>query len=166
MTADAKKSGMQRFSSLTLMSIGGSALAGAVLEVLGIQVLITGSFPVLFGISLIIIGGLAMCMAGAAYLGKRPAWAGLVALWGVLAFCAFFATPKVVDLEQLHKVTVEMELKLGRKKAEQKVDDENMAIRLQNLGACALFALPFGLLCAGLAFGGREYEPRVERTTT
>jgi hypothetical protein len=157
---------MQRFSSLTLVSIGGSALAGAVLEVLGIQVLITGSFPTLFGIALMMIGGLAMWMAGAAYLGKRPAWAGLVALWGVLAFCAFFATPKVVELEQLQKVTVEMELKLGRKKAEQKVDDENMMIRLQNLGACALFALPFGLLCAGLAFGGREYEPRVERTTT
>jgi hypothetical protein len=157
---------MQRLSSLTLVSLGGSALAGAVLEVLGIQVLITGSFPPLFGVALMLIGGLAVLMAGAAYFGKRPAWAGLVALWGVLAFCAFFAAPKVVELPQLKKVTVELEVKLGRKKAEQQVDDENMMIRLQNLGACAAFALPFALLCAGLARGGREYEPRVERTTT
>lgn len=164
MTADAKKPGMERFTSLTLVSIGGSALAGAVLEVLGFQALVTGSFPMLFAIALMMIGGLALLMAGAAYLGKRPAWAGLVALWGVLAFCAFFATPKVVELEKLQKVTVELEAKVGRQKAEAQVDEENVMIRLQNLGACALFALPFGLLCAGLAMGGREYEPRVERT--
>ena len=165
MSGNAKKPGMQRFKPMTHLSIIGSGVAGAVLEVLGLQALITGNFPPLFAIALMMIGGLAMWMAGAAYLGKRPAWAGLVALWGVLAFCAFFATPKVVDLEQLKKVTVELEAKVGRQKAEAKIDDENVMIRLQNLAACTLFALPFALLCAGLAYGGREYEPRVERTT-
>lgn len=163
MTEHARNTGVPRLSSLTQMSIAGSALAGAVLAVVGVMALIEGDFVKLFGTTLITIGLLGIALAGAAYLGKRPAWAVLVALWGVLGFCAFFATPKVIKLEKLKPVTMELEQKLGRAKAAQKIEDENLSIRLENLATCTMFALPFGLLCAGLAYGGRDYEPRVER---
>lgn len=163
MTERATNSAVPRLSSLTQTSIVGSGLAGAILAVVGVMALIEGEFAMLFGITLITIGLLGLALAGAAYLGKRPAWAVLVALWGVLGFCAFFATPKVVDLPKLEAVTMEMEQKLGRKKAAEKVEDANLEIRLQNLATCTMFALPFALLCAGLAYGGRDYEPRVER---
>jgi hypothetical protein len=136
------------------------AIVGALLLAIGVRVMIVGGFPTLFGVALAVLGALGLALGAAARLGKRPAWAVLIAMWLVLAICAFFAAPKIVDLPKLESATVEMELKLGRKKAEEVIEERNLIIRLQNLGACTLFALPFALLCAGLLAGGRDFEPR------
>ncbi len=148
----------------TQFALIAGAVVGAILLFIGLRIVLVGGFPTLFGVSLAVLGLLGLALGAAARLGKRPAWAILAAMWGVLAFCAFFAAPKVVDLPKLESATVQMELELGRKKAEQIIEDRNLVIRLQNLGACALFSLPFTLLCAGLMFAGREFEPPPAKT--
>lgn len=143
----------------TLLSLVGGAVVGLVLFVIGMKALLFGGFPPLFGVTLSVIGVLGVVLgAVAAIHARRPAWAALAALWGVLSFCAFFAAPKVIDLPKLKSATVEMELTLGRQKAEEKIDAENLKIRFSNLAVSVLFALPFGLLCAGLVSGGRDFE--------
>ena len=148
---------------VSLISLVAGGVVGLVLAALGLSSIWNGGFPLLFGVTLTVLGALAITLGVVAGKGKRQAWAVLVAMWGVLAFCAFFAAPKVVDLPKLESATVEMELKMGRKKAEQTIDERNLVIRLQNLGACTLFALPFALLCAGLVSGGRDFETVASR---
>lgn len=145
---------------ITQYALAGSAVLGLALTFVGLRALLTGSFPTLFGITLTVLGVAGVGLAALSWKGQRAAWAMLTATWAVVAFCAFFATPKVVELPQLKQVTVDLELTLGREKAEAKIDSENLLIRLQNLAACTLFALPFGLLSAGLAVGGRDFERR------
>jgi hypothetical protein len=158
--ARASNSAVSTLTPRTQAAVVGSAALGLALAGVGFYSLVTGSFPPLLSIVLTAIGLLGLTLGGAAWHRRRAAWAILAAMWGVVGFCAFFAAPKMVALPQLEQVTIEMELALGRKKAEAKVDDRNLIIRLQNFGACALFALPFGLLCAGLTAGGREFEGR------
>jgi hypothetical protein len=114
----------------------------------------------LFGGSMVAIGALAIALAVLAGRGRRAAWAYSVALWGVVGFCAFFAAPKVLSLGTLKQVTPEMELALGRQTAEATIDDENLKLRLTNLGVCALFTLPFAAACFVVARGGRALERR------
>lgn len=163
MTDRATKSGVSALRPVSQAAVIGGAVVGAVLAVIGVRALFVGGFPTLFGCSLAVIGLLGIVLGLAAWRGIRPAWAVLAATWGVLAFCAFFATPKVFDLPELEAATVEMELKLGRKGAEAEIEERNLVIRLKNLAACALLALPFGLLCAGLLVGSRDWEPVTPR---
>lgn len=165
MTVRATKSGVSALRPVSQAAVVGGAVVGAALAVIGVRALIVGGFPMLFGLTLLVIGVLGVVLGLAAWRGLRPAWAVLAATWGVLAFCAFFATPKVIDLPKLEAATVEMELKLGRKKAEAEIEERNLVIRLQNLAACSLLALPFGLLCAGLLVGSRDWEPVTPRRT-
>ncbi len=146
----------------TQIAVAGSAAMGLALTAIGVRSLVNGSTlgPPLLGITLLAIGALGIGLGAAAWYGRRAAWAILAATWGVIGFCAFFAAPKLISLRQLETVTIEMELQMGRAKAEDKVDSENLIIRLENLAVCTLFALPFGLLCSGLVAGGREFERR------
>lgn len=147
-----------KLTTQTLVSVIGSAAMGLALLVVGVRALVTGNTPTLLGATITVLGVLGIGLGGATWYGKRAAWAILAATWGVIAFCAFFAAPKLVDLPKLEQVTIEMELKMGRKAAEEKVDDRNLVIRAENIAVCTLFALPFALLCAGLLAGGRELE--------
>jgi hypothetical protein len=147
-----------KLTTQTLVAVAGSAVMGLALTIVGVRGLVAGGHPPLLGITIAFIGVLGMTLGAATWYGKRAAWAILAATWGVVAFCAFFAAPKLVTMPKLEAVTIEMELKLGRKVAEEKVDDRNLVIRAQNLGLCTAFCLPFVLLCAGLVAGGRELE--------
>ncbi len=142
------------------VAVIGSAAVGAALLVVGVRGLVTGSWTTLLGLTLSVIGFLGVALAYGTWTGKRAAWAMLAATWGVIGFCAFFGAPKLIDLPKLEQVTIEMEIKLGRKQAEEKVDSRNLIIRLQNLAVCTIFSLPFGLLCAGLIAGSRELEKK------
>lgn len=137
-----------------------SAALGVAVAALGTRVLIVGHMMPLFGISLVAIGLLALVLAYHAAAGRRAAWAYSVALWGVVGFCAFFAAPKVLDLGTLQQVTPEMELAMGRERAEATIDERNLQLRLTNLGVCALFALPFAATCGLLARSGRSIDRR------
>lgn len=147
-----------KLTTQTLVSVAGSVMLGLALVVIGVRELLNGGFPPLLGTTITIIGVLGIALGAATWYGRRAAWAILAATWGVVGFCAFFAAPKLVDLPKLEQVTIEMELKLGRKVAEEKVDDRNLVIRAQNIAVCTVFALPFALLCIGLITGGRELE--------
>src|SRR5262245_41371027 len=107
---------LPKLRPVSLVGVFGSMVMGAVLALAGARVLLEGSFPTLFGITLLALGSLGIVLGLLARMGKRPAWAVLVAMWCVMGFCAFFATPKIVKLPKLESATVEMELKLGRKK--------------------------------------------------
>jgi len=147
-----------KLTTQTLVAVAGSAVMGLALVIVGARALVTGSFPPLLGIVITTIGLLGIGLGAATWYGRRAAWAILAATWGVVGFCAFFAAPKLVSLPKLEQVTIEMEIKMGRKAAEEKVDDRNLIIRAENMGVCTIFALPFVLLCAGLVAGGRELE--------
>lgn len=149
-----------KLTTQTLVAVAGSAVLGLVLVIVGVRGLVTGGYPPLLGVTLAVIGVLGVTLAGATWYGRRAAWAILAATWGVVGFCAFFAAPKLVELPKLEQVTIEMELKKGRKVAEDEVDSRNLVIRAKNIAVCTLFALPFGLLCFGLVAGGRELEKR------
>ncbi len=146
---------------IDLLPTAVSGLLALLMVVLGARLLYIGHMLPLFGASMIVIGVLAVVLTIRAARGHRAAWAHLVALWGVVGFCAFFSAPKVISLGTLKQVTPEMELTLGRAKAEATIDDENFNIRLTNLGWCALFALPFGVACGLLASRGRDLERRI-----
>jgi hypothetical protein len=148
----------QALSPVTNASLLGSAVAGVAFAGLGLYGLFATDLPWLFCAALLAIGGLALVLAQRALQRRRAPWAYLVAMWGVVAFCAFFTAPKVLALEKLQQVTVELELKHGRDKAGDVVADENLRIRAVNLGLCLLFAAPFVGLCVGLARGRRDYE--------
>jgi len=135
-----------------------SAVLGGSLVVLGARLLILGRMMPLFGISVVAIGGLALALAYGAARGGRVAWAYLIALWGVISLCAFFAAPEVIALDALQQVTPEMEGALGREAAEAAIESQNLRVRLTNLGVCALFALPFAVTCGLLARGPRAPE--------
>ena len=147
-----------RLTTQTLVSVAGSAALGLALTILGVRSLVTGGWPTLLAVTLTVIGVLGIALGAATWYGRRAAWAMLAATWGVVGFCAFFAAPKLVHLPKLEQVTIEMELKMGRKAAEEEVDGRNLVIRSENLAVCTLFALPFALLCIGLVVGGRELE--------
>lgn len=147
-----------KLTTQTQVAVAGSAVLGLALAIVGVRALVTGGWTPLLGVTITVIGVIGVALGAATWYGKRAAWAVLAATWGVVGFCAFFAAPKLIDLPKLEQVTIEMELKMGRKAAEEKVDDRNLVIRAQNLGVCTVFALPFVLLCAGLLSGGRELE--------
>lgn len=147
-----------KLTTQTLVSVVGSAVLGLGVAIAGVSQLMSGEHSPLLGVTLTLIGVLGITLGAATWYGKRAAWAILAATWGVVGFCAFFAAPKLVDLPQLEAVTIEMELKLGRKAAEEKVDNRNLVIRAKNIAVCTIFALPFALLCIGLVSGGRELE--------
>ena len=149
-----------RPSGVHQLPIAASGALGLLLGVFGVRSLLAGHMLWLFGAALILIGAVAVVLAVRAWQGRRASWALLVALWGVVGFCAFFAAPKVVSLDKLKQVTPEMELKLGREKAEAQIDSENLGIRLTNLAVCTLFAAPFVAACAGLAVRGRDFDRR------
>jgi hypothetical protein len=148
----------QPLSPVTSASLLGSALAGVIFLFLGGYGLAATELPWLFCACLLAIGGLALVLSQRAFHRKRAPWAYLIAMWGVIAFCAFFTAPKVLSLEKLQQVTVELELKHGRDKAVGIVADENLRIRAVNLGMCLLFAAPFVVLCVGLTRGRRDYD--------
>ena len=148
----------QPLSPVTNASLLGSAVAGLAFVGLGGYGLVATDLPGLFSFTLLAIGAVALVLAQRAYQRTRAAWTYLVAIWGVVAFCAFFAAPKVLSLQKLDQVTVEMELKHGRDKAVDMVSSENLRIRAVNLGMCALFAAPFVALCVGLTRGKRDFE--------
>jgi len=145
---------------ITRVATVSSAVVGALLLGSGLFICVAGDLPFLFGLTLVAVGTLAGTLSWGTWSGRRPAWAFLVVLWGVVAFCAFFTTPKVeaLPMRKLEQVTIEMEMTMGHDKAEAEVADRNLFIRLSNLGLCLALAAPFGLLCAGLATGGREFE--------
>lgn len=149
-----------KLTTQTFIAVAASAVVGALLAIVGVRALVIGSMPTLLGIAFLVLGALGVALGAATWYGKRAAWAILAATWGVVGFCAFFAAPKLVNLPRLESVTIEMELKMGRKAAEAKVDDRNLVIRAQNLAVCSLFALPFALMCVGLVAGSRELERR------
>jgi hypothetical protein len=149
-----------KLTTQTFVAVAASAVMGAMLAIVGVRALFVGSMPTLLAIAFVVLGALGVALGAATWYGKRAAWAILAATWGVVGFCAFFAAPKLVHLPRLESVTIEMELKMGRKAAEEKVDDRNLVIRAQNLAVCSLFALPFALLCVGLVTGSRELERR------
>ena len=145
---------------LDLIPIAASGVLGLALAGAGLRMLLTGQVMGMFAVFIALTGVLAVVLAVQVWRGNRAAWAFLVATWGVVAFCAFFTAPKVLDLDQLKQVTPEMELSLGRAKAEAKIDDENLNIRLTNLGVSTLFAAPFIAACVALARRGRDVAPR------
>ncbi len=149
-----------KLTTQTAVAVAGSAVVGLALVIVGVRALVTGAHPPLLGVTLAVIGVLGVALGGATWYGRRAAWAILAATWGVVAFCGFFAAPKLVELPKLEQVTIEKELKMGRKAAEDEVDSRNLVIRAQNIAVCTLFALPFALLCFGLVAGGRELEKR------
>ena len=142
--------------SQDLFPVALSGVLAAAVVVLGVRLLVAGHIMGMFSLAIAVVGAVALALAIQTWRGSRTAWAFLVALWGVVAFCAFFAAPEVVALDHLKQVTPEMELSLGREKAEQKIDDENMNIRLTNLGVSTLFAAPFVVACVVLARRGRD----------
>jgi len=145
---------------ITRVATVSSAVVAAALLVAGAYQMVTGGMPFLFGLTLFAIGAIGVALAWGTWQARRAPWAFLVGLWGVVAFCAFFATPKVdtLPIRKLEVVTVEMELTMGHDKAEAEIADRNLFIRLSNLGLCLALAAPFGLMCAGLATGAREFE--------
>lgn len=145
-------------SPSTQLGLLGSALVGVVFLALGGYGLAATELPDLFCVALLVLGALGLVLSERARHGRRAPWAYLIAIWGVVAFCAFFTAPKVLDLEKLKQVTVELELKHGRDKAGDIVADDNLQIRALNLGLCALFAAPFVGLCIALGRGRRDYE--------
>jgi hypothetical protein len=149
-----------KLTTQTLVAVAGSAVLGLALTIIGVRALVTGGWTPLLGFTITAIGVMGVALGAATWYGRRAAWAILAATWGVVGFCAFFAAPKLVALPKLEQVTIEMELKMGRKAAEEKVDDQNLVIRAQNIAVCTVFSLPFVLLCAGLLTGGRELEKR------
>jgi hypothetical protein len=149
-----------KLTTQTLVAVVASGAMGVFLTIVGARALVIGSMPPLLGIVFVILGVLGITLGAATWYGKRAAWAILAATWGVVGFCAFFAAPKLTNLPKLESVTIEMELQMGRKAAEEKIDDRNLVIRAENLAVCTLFALPFALLCFGLVAGSRELERR------
>ncbi|HVV88467.1 MAG TPA: hypothetical protein VHE35_35735 [Kofleriaceae bacterium] len=143
---------------MTQAALLGSAVAGVLFVGLGVYGVFATDLPHLFCFSLIVIGALGLVLAERAGRRRRAPWAYLVAMWGVVAFCAFFTAPKVLSLPKLRQVTVELELQHGRDKAIDLVSDENLRIRATNLGLCVLFAAPFAGLSFALARGRRDYE--------
>jgi len=143
---------------VTQAALLGSAVVGAVFVALGLYGFVATGLPGLFCFTLLAIGGLGLVLAERARHRRRAPWAYLIAMWGVVAFCGFFTAPQVLSLQKLQQVTVELELKHGHDKAAGLVSDENLKIRLINLGLCTLFAVPFVGLCVGLARGRRDFE--------
>lgn len=148
-------------SSATLAGLLGSAIAGATFIGLGGYGFVATGLPGLFCFVLVLIGALGLALAGLARQRRRAPWAYLIAMWGVVAFCAFFAAPQVMALDKLQQVTVELELAHGRAKAGDLVSDANLKIRAVNLGMCLLLTAPFVVLCVGLVRGRRDYEQAV-----
>jgi hypothetical protein len=158
----ANKRGVEQpLSPVTNASLLGSAVAGLAFIGLGAYGAIATERPWLFCFTLIILGVIAVGLAARAFRGRRAPWAFLIAIWGMVAFTAFFTAPKVLSLDKLEQVTVDLELKHGRDKAVDIVADDNLRIRAVNLGMCVLFAAPFAALCAGLARGRRDFERTV-----
>jgi hypothetical protein len=149
-----------KLTTQTLIAVVASVATGAMLAIVGARALVVDSMPTLLGIAFLVLGALGVALGAATWYGKRAAWAILAATWGVVGFCAFFAAPKLIHLPRLESVTIEMELQMGRKAAEAKIDDRNLVIRAENLAVCSLFALPFALMCVGLVAGSRELEKR------
>lgn len=143
---------------MTQLALLGSAIVALALVVLGIYHLVMDDMQKLFGITVVVLGALALVLAERASRRRRAPWAYLIAMWGVISVCAFFAVPELLHLDKLKQVTVELELKHGPIKAREIVDDENVQIRLLNLGYCLSCALPFAGLCYALARGRRDYE--------
>ena len=148
----------QPLSPVTNASLLGSAVAGLAFIGLGAYAAIATDRQWLFCFALIAIGVIALVLVERAFRRRRAPWAFLIAMWGVVSFCAFFTAPKVLALDKLEQVTVEMELKHGRDKAVDMVSDDNLRIRAVNLGMCILFAAPFAALCVGLSKGRRDFE--------
>jgi hypothetical protein len=144
-------------SQVTQGALLGSAMAAVAFIGLGIFGFLDGDLPRLFNITLLVLGGVALILVERAWRRRRAPWAYLVAMWGVIAFCAFFTAPEVLDLEQLKQVTIDLELKHGAA-AKDMIADENLKIRAVNLGMCILFAAPFVALCISLVRGRRDYE--------
>lgn len=147
-----------RLSPPTQLALLGSGVVGAAFLSLGVFGLIATSLPNLFCVALLAIGGLALGLALLARQRRRAPWAYLLAMWGVVAFCAFFTAPKVLDLPKLKQVTIELELEHGVDQAKAIVSDDNLQIRAMNLGLCILFAAPFVGLCIALGRGRRDFE--------
>lgn len=146
---------------VTQAALLGSAVVGAAFVALGFYGYVATGLPGLFCFALLAIGALGLALAERARHRRRAPWAYLIAMWGVVAFCAFFTAPQVLSLRKLEQVTVELELKHGHDKAASLVSDENLEIRAINLGLCTLFAVPFVGLCVALSRGRRDFEHRV-----
>lgn len=143
---------------MSQIALIGSAAVGLALVVLGVFGVVAGSLPHLFCVTLVVLGGLGIALSERASHRRRAPWAYLVAMWGVVAFCAFFTAPEVLELEKVKQVTVDLVILHGPEKARDLVADENVTIRVVNLGACLLFAAPFVALCVCLARGRRDFE--------
>ncbi|MEZ4401560.1 MAG: hypothetical protein R3B06_16160 [Kofleriaceae bacterium] len=116
----------------------------------GYHLLASDKLPWLFSLTLLLLGAVATALALGTLRRHRPSWAFLIATWMVVAFCAFFAAPKVIDLPKVSSAT--------SPEMAARVDAANSRAKRTVLLVCLGFAAPFALLGGGLALGSREYE--------
>ena len=143
-------SGVRPLHVATLVALVGSAAAAAGLFGLGSYVLVASKLPWLFGLTLFVLGLVSIALVAGAFRRHRKSWAFLIATWVVVGFCAFFAPPKVLDLPKVLPTKMSSEAK--------QIEEHNAKIKREVLLVCVGFALPFGLMCTGLAIGRRDYE--------
>lgn len=149
---------MRPLEPWTIVALVLSALGSVALFGLGGYALVASGMPWLFGLTLVVLGLISGALVFGAFQRHRPSWAFLVAIWAVAGFCGFFTAPKVLELPKIEQVTVALEQKLGRQRAQDQVDQKNFETRMIVLGVCAGFAAPFALMCVGFVVGRRDYE--------
>ncbi|MBL8627560.1 MAG: hypothetical protein JNK64_40120 [Myxococcales bacterium] len=134
-----------------MVALLGSAVVAAGLFVTGTYSLATGgSLPWLFAATLAALGAVTGALVVGAFRRHRPSWAFLIAAWVVVGFCAFFAPPKVFDLPRVKPVTMAS--------VAPALEKQNAAIKREVMAVCFGAALPFVLMCTGLAIGRRDFE--------
>lgn len=142
---------MRPLHPATLVALLGSAVVAAGLFVTGTYSLATsGSLPWLFAGTLAALGAVTGALVVGAFRRHRPSWAFLIAAWVVVGFCAFFAPPKVFDLPRVKPVTMAS--------VAPALEKQNTAIKRKVMAICFGAALPFALMCTGLAIGRRDFE--------
>lgn len=149
---------MRPLTTATLLGLIGSGIVAGLLMVAGGYVLAATSKPWLFGLVLFALGALAAALVVGGFQRHRASWAYLIATWGIVGFCAFFTAPKVLHLPKVRQVSVELEERMGRSKAEAFIDGENLKARLEVMGVCLAFVAPFAAMCIAFAVGRRDYE--------
>ena len=127
---------MRPLNVSTLVALIGSAIASAVFLGLGGYALLETARPWLFGATLVAIGALTAALVIGGFQRHRPSWAYLIATWSIVGFCAFFTAPKVLPLPKIKQVSVDLEERLRRHKAEAYIDSVNFKARMQVLGVC------------------------------
>ncbi|MBK9034417.1 MAG: hypothetical protein IPL61_24645 [Myxococcales bacterium] len=134
----------------TLVALIASAITAAALFGLGGFLMVAGKLPWLFALTLFALGLVSIALVIGAFRRHRKSWAFLIAMWVVVGFCAFFAPPKVLDLPRVLPTKMSSQAAM--------IEKRNAQIKRDVMLVCLGFALPFGLMCTGLAIGRRDYE--------